>query len=177
MKPKYVAMMILALLVSAGSAYAQSVSVDYDRQADFSKYKKYAWAEGMPVTDPFAHKRIVEAVDAQLAAKGWTKVEPGANPDAYVLYEAAVGQEKQATVWGSGYGVGWRRMGGTATVTTETILIGQLVVEVGDAASKQLVWRGKASDTLSDKPEKNEKKIKKAAEKMFKDFPPKKKQG
>ena len=176
MKPKYAALMILALLISAGSAFAQKVSVDFDKDADFTKYKKYAWAEGVPAKDPFAHKRIVDAVDAQLAAKGWTKVEPGDNPDAYVLYRAAVGEEKQVDVWGTGYGAGWRRGGmGTTQVTVETILIGQLVVQIGDAATKQVVWRGTASDTLSDKPEKNEKKIKKAAEKMFKSFPPAKK--
>jgi hypothetical protein len=38
---------------------------------------------------------------------------------------------------------------------------------------KQLVFRGTATDTLSDKAEKNTKKIQKAVEKMFKKYPPK----
>ena len=175
MKLRQVVVVLIALLGLVAGGFAQKVSVDYDRDADFSKYKKYAWAEGVRASDSLMDKRIVEAIDAQLTAKGWTKVAPDQSPDAYVLYQAAVSEETQATVWGTGYGAGWRRTGGTTQITTETILIGQLVVEIGDAASKQLVWRGKASDTLSDKPEKNEKKIKKAAEKMFKNFPPAKK--
>jgi Domain of unknown function (DUF4136) len=42
-----------------------------------------------------------------------------------------------------------------------------------DAHNKHLVWRGVASDTLSDKPEKNEKILDKSADKMLKNFPPK----
>jgi hypothetical protein len=34
------------------------------------------------------------------------------------------------------------------------------------------IWRGTASDVLSDKPEKNEKKLEKALTEMFKHFPP-----
>ena len=175
MKPKNVAALLVALLLLSASALAQKVSVDYDRSADFTKYKTYAWAEGTPAKDPLMHERIVAAVEAQLNAKGWTRVDPNQNPDAYVLYQAAVTEQKEAQVWGTGYGAGWRRAGGMAQIDVNTILIGQLVVDIGDAASQKLVWRGRASDTLSDKPEKNEKKIKKAAEKMFKKFPPEKK--
>jgi hypothetical protein len=48
-------------------------------------------------------------------------------------------------------------------------------VDVFDAKTKKMVFRGTASDDISDKPEKNSKKIDKAVEKMFKDFPPKEK--
>jgi hypothetical protein len=41
-----------------------------------------------------------------------------------------------------------------------------------DAKSKQLMFRGPASDEISDKQEKNVKKLDKAISKMFKDFPP-----
>ncbi len=52
--------------------------------------------------------------------------------------------------------------------------VGMLVVDILDGKDKQLIWRGIATDTLSDNPEKNEKKINKAAEKMFAKFPPSK---
>jgi len=35
-----------------------------------------------------------------------------------------------------------------------------------------VIWRGSATATLSDKPEKDTKKLDKAVEKLFKDFPP-----
>jgi hypothetical protein len=48
----------------------------------------------------------------------------------------------------------------------------ELVVDIFDAKSKSLMFRGTATDELSDKPEKNIKKMDKASNKMFKDFPP-----
>ena len=171
MKRNY-AMTLLLTLLAASTAAAQQTSVDYDRNADFSRYKTYAWAQGRPVQDPFNHQRIVAAIDAQLAAQGWKPVEPGQKPDALVLYRAAATERKQANVWGAGYGPAWRLGGGTARVDVDTIQVGQLVVDIMDAATQKLLWRGRASDTLSDQPEKNEKKINKAAEKLFKKFPP-----
>jgi hypothetical protein len=72
----------------------------------------------------------------------------------------------------SGYG-GYRyRSWGTATAHVSEIPIGNLMVDLVDASSGQLVWRGMASGTVSSKPEKSEKKINKVVGKMFKDFPP-----
>ncbi len=61
---------------------------------------------------------------------------------------------------------------GSATTTTSTWVEGTLVIDLYDAANKKLGWRGVATDTLSDNPQKNAKKIEEAAEKMFKKFPP-----
>ena len=47
---------------------------------------------------------------------------------------------------------------------------GTLIVDVWNAAEKSLMWRGTSTDTLSDKPEKNEKKINKGMKKMFEEF-------
>jgi hypothetical protein len=59
-----------------------------------------------------------------------------------------------------------------STTTVDKIPVGHLTVDVGDARTKKLLWMGNADDTLSDKPEKNEKKINNALDKMFKKFPP-----
>ena len=61
---------------------------------------------------------------------------------------------------------------GSATTTESEYTIGTLVVDIFDAKSKQLMFRGTAQDELSDKPEKNQKKLAKASDKIFKDFPP-----
>jgi hypothetical protein len=47
-----------------------------------------------------------------------------------------------------------------------------MVLDIFDAKTKQLLWRGIGSDELDDKADKNQKKIAKATEKMFKNFPP-----
>ena len=61
---------------------------------------------------------------------------------------------------------------GSAQTTVQEYKVGTLVVDIFDAKSKALVFRGTASDELSDKPDKNTKKVEKATAKMFKDFPP-----
>ena len=64
-------------------------------------------------------------------------------------------------------------MGGSTT-TESSYKVGTLVVDIFDAKGKTLLFRGTATDEISDNPEKNSKKISKAAEKMFKDWPTKK---
>jgi hypothetical protein len=41
-----------------------------------------------------------------------------------------------------------------------------------DAAAKKLAWRGTATDTVSDKTDKNTKKVNSALDKMMKQYPP-----
>ena len=54
----------------------------------------------------------------------------------------------------------------------EKVPVGTLTIDMFDSSNKQLIWRGSSSDTLADKPEKNEKKLDKAVADMFKKFPP-----
>ena len=73
--------------------------------------------------------------------------------------------------WGYGWGGG---MGAsTSTTTTSTIRNGTLAIDMMDPQRKQLVFRGVATDTLNDKPEKNTKKLNKALAKIFEKYPPK----
>jgi hypothetical protein len=157
------------------SAWGQKVNVDFDKEANFASFKTYTWAKGTPAKNPLMDQRIIDGIDKQLAAKGLQKLEASANPDLVVLYHAAVGTETQLNTMNTGgYGWGYRWGGGmgNSTTTVEKIPVGQLTVDIGDAKAKKLLWMGNASDTLSDKPEKNEKKINSALEKMFKKFPP-----
>jgi hypothetical protein len=61
---------------------------------------------------------------------------------------------------------------GESTTTTETYKVGTLVVDLFDAKTKQLIWRGNSSDTLSNNSDKNIQNMDKDVEKMFKNFPP-----
>jgi hypothetical protein len=160
------------LLVSCGTIVAD-VNVDWDRQADFSHFKTYAWGKGTPAKNPLMAQRIVEAIDQNLAAKGLQKVEDPSAADLIVIYHAAVGTQTQLNTTDMGGGWGWRWGGtGMSTTTVDKIPTGQLVVDIGDAKTKKLLWMGNASDTLSDKPEKNADKINKVVKKMFEKFPP-----
>jgi hypothetical protein len=164
----------IALLSGTGS-FAQQVKTDYDRGANFSQYKTFFW-EKVQTQDPLWVDRIKAAVNAILAAKGWTPAESGGDV-AIVAIEMTKDQQTLDTFYdGFGGGWGWRRFGGggfgDATTTTENYKVGTLVVDLFDANTKKLVWRGSSSDTLSSNSDKNIKELDKGVQKMFDHFPP-----
>jgi Domain of unknown function (DUF4136) len=163
----------LLFLVALGSAFAQQVKTDFDHQANFSQYKTYSWQEIQPANSLW-DARIKNAVDAQLSAKGWTQVASGGDV-AIVAIKTTQTQRSLQTFY-DGFGGGWRWRGfggmGEATTTEQDYKEGTLVVDLYDAKTKQLIWRGSAEDTLSNKAEKNEKNLEKGVAKMFKKFPP-----
>jgi Domain of unknown function (DUF4136) len=172
-------------LMGVSSAFAQDVRYDFDKDKDFSKYKTYKWVaiKGAEMPDELTQKALTSAIDTQLAAKGLTKTDSD-NADLYIGYQTALGQEKEFTSYntgwgyGPGWGGGWYGYGGMSTTTTygstSTVYIGQLDLSMYDPAAKQLVWRGTASKTLDPKakPEKKQKNINKAVEKLLKKYPP-----
>src|ERR1700738_2678964 len=159
------------VLLAATSALAQQVKTDYDRSADFSQYKTYSW-EKVQTQDPLWVDRIKAAVNSALAAKGWAEAPSGGNV-AVVAVEMTRNQQTLDTFY-NGFGGGWRWGGGfgDATTTVENYKVGTLVVDLFDANTKKLVWRGSSSDTLSDKSDKNIKTLDKGVQKMFEHFPP-----
>jgi hypothetical protein len=160
-----------ALLFSAVASFAQQVKTDYDRSADFNQYKTYSW-ENVQTQDPLWVDRIKEAVNTALTSKGWTMVESGG--DVSVLAMEMTQNHRTLNTYYDGFGGGWRWGGGmgTATTTVDNYKVGTLVVDLFDAKTKKLLWRGSSSDTLSDKSDKNIKNLEKGAEKMFEHFPP-----
>jgi len=185
---KLAILFLLLFAFGASRAGAQDVRYDFDKDKDFSKYKTYKWVpiKGADQPDELTAKRITDAVDAELATKGLTKTDSD-NADLYVGYQTAVGTEKQYTSYntgwgyGPGWGGGWYGYGGMNTSTTygstSTVYIGQLDLSMYDPAAKQLVWRGVASKTLDPKakPEKKDKNVVKAVQKLLKKYPPEKK--
>ena len=161
--------------IMLGAAFAQHVKTDFDHQANFSQYKTYSWQEIKPANSLW-DARIKNAVDAQLAAKGWSKVESGGDVAIVAIKTTQTERSLQTFYDGMGGGWGWRRFGGggfgEATTTEQDYKEGTLVVDMYDAKSKQLIWRGSAEDTLSSKADKNEKNLDKGVAKMFKKFPP-----
>jgi len=180
---------IVTFLVGVVSSFAQDVRYNFDKSADFSKFKTYKWVpikDASKVSD-LVDKQIKEAIDAELSTKGLTKVD-GDDANLYIGYQPAVGTEKQfnsySTGWGygPGWGGGWYGYGGmgstTTTGSTSTIYKGQLGLDMYDSANHTLVWRGVASKTIDPKakPEKQQKNLAKAVKKLLKNYPPQKKE-
>jgi hypothetical protein len=158
------------------AAFAQEVQFDYNRSAKFSAYKTYNWIDYRRVEpgDQLLDQDIKRAVDAQLAGKGLRRVD--SDGDLVVGYQAGISQEKEFDSIGAG---GWGGWGGpfgwgNGRVTTSTVDVGKLTIGLFDPASKQLVWRGAASKTLSisKDPDKNYRSLEKAMAKLFRNYPP-----
>ena len=178
------ALPLVLLLAGTGTAAAQDVRYNFDKQANFSSFKTYKWVviKGATQLSDLVDKQIKASVDAELAKKGLSKSESD-TADLYVGYQAGIGQEKEYTSFdtGWGYGPGWGGGGwygggggGMTTGQTSTIYIGQLALDMYASSPKSLVWRGAASKTLDPKakPEKQQKNLDKAVAKLLKNYPP-----
>ena len=178
----------LGLAVSFAFVGCSSISVRHDyepSQVDaMQAYTTYSWLSLPQRDDPRIHNeivenRVVEAVDTELAAKGYEKVADGA--DFKVGYHVALSSAIAVTQVNEYYGYGYRywrpysAYGFTNTYVTE-YQQGTLIVDVVDTNSDELVWRGFAQSEVSptSDPEKNRGKINKAVEKIFAKFPPEK---
>lgn len=174
---------VLGLLMPA-LAMAQKVTYDFDKTGDFASFKTYAMKDGTKVGQPLIDERIAAAIDAAMASKGFTK--SAANPDVVVVYHVAFDKQKDISTYSSGYGGGYGPYGyrygggwagGTSTTQVRDILMGTLVIDIADVKKGQVVWRGmgvKEVDTTA-KPDKRDKSITSAVDKIFKNYPPKQK--
>lgn len=169
MKRSYVPLVLVALM--SAIALTQDVHYNFMPGTDFSKYHTYKWVAvpGAEQLNQIQEAELKQAVDAQLAAKGFTQTTSD-NADMYVGYQVSVGHEKEWTAYGTGRGWG----GGMGTATSSTIAVGTVALDFYDPAAKQLIWRGEATKTLnpSANQEKNQKNLDKAMEKLLKHFPP-----
>ncbi len=160
---------IVTLLFASAISFAQDVKTDYDHHANFSQYHTYSWQK-VQTSNPLWESRIQSAVDRDLQSKGWQRVDNGGDVALAAVGSARNQKEYQTFYDGMG---GWRWGGfGETTTQVQNYPVGSLVLDMYDTHSKQLIWRGVSSDTLSDKPEKNEEKLDKAVKKMLDHFPP-----
>ncbi len=160
---------LVVIMMLTAAALASQVTVDYDHSANFGNYHTYSW-EKLKTANSIWDARVKEAIDKELAAKGWTQVPSGGDV-AVVAIETTHTQQQLNTFYN---GFGGRRWGGfgDSTTTVENYKVGTLVVNMFSAGSKNLIWRGTSSSALSGNPEKNAKNLDKDVQKLFGHFPP-----
>ena len=170
----------LVLIVSLG-ALGQKIHVNkYDPNADFSKFKTFAWVPHGAVAHPMLAADVVGAIEDQLTQKSLKKV--ASNPDLIIQVYGSIDQDStfysNDPLYNATGGIppfdpsfSGPALAGTWGNTTVTIHKGELVVDLIDASAKKLVWRGMAQQNLSTKPEKLESQVQDAIVKMFKQYP------
>ena len=163
------AVSLAALLLTAVTAWA-GINTDYDHNVNFAQYKTYSWGK-IQTANGLWDERVKSAVVSQLAAKGWTEVPSGG--DVVIAARDAIHNQQELNTFYDGFG--GRRWGGgmgMSTTTVDNYKVGTLLVELFDGHSKNLIWRGSASNTLSSNADKNIKSLDKNVQKMFEHFPP-----
>jgi Domain of unknown function (DUF4136) len=160
-----------ALMLTASLAIAHHVRTDYDRSAEFYRYKTFMWINEPQSANPLMNEWIVNAVNAELEARGLCLVT--SNADLGVSANTATcGNE----IFYAGLAGGWSwyyywRPKPSITVI-ETFDAETLVVDLFDTQKRRVVWWATGTETVSEKAEKNVKHLNKAVERMFQDFPP-----
>lgn len=164
----------LALLLTPAMTLAQQTSYDFDKTANFADFKTYALRDGTMVGDRLIDDRITAALEAELTKKGLTKA---AQPDLFVTYHVAFDNQKDITAFSSGggpYGWRWGAGWGTTNVRVNEIVVGTLVIDAVDARKNEVAWRGvgvKEVDTKA-KPDRRDRNINAAVQKVLRNFPP-----
>jgi len=181
MKLKWLVLMFV-LAVCFGMQ-AQKIKVNYDKQADFSQFKTYAWAEHGAVAHPMLAANVQGAIEDELNARGLHQVALNASPQLIIQVYGSIDQESSLTSNDPLY----MATGGIPPFdpsfsgplntgqygnTTITIHKGQLVVDLIDTANKKLIWRGMSQQNLAaHNPDKLLSQVNTAISKMFKQYP------
>ena len=174
----------IILLLLWSCAPAVKVTYDYDKTADFTKFKTYSfygWQKGSEqIIGELNKRRIEQAAAAEFNKRGLQFVESGG--DCVVSLFVVVDQEKGVTAYTDYYsaspyyyrpGWGWGAGYGTATTTYHEYdyYTGTLVIDVFDASSKQLVWQGVGSKTIEEDASNREKNLNEAVAQIMYNFP------
>src|SRR5271154_3178683 len=167
MKTK-IAFCAMLVCVTSAIAVGQTVSVNFNQSQSFSQYHTYAW--GGNNTNQIQNSILAQVaqqdIDTALQGKGLQKVQEDQKPD--LLLTASGGMKKQTSYTAMGMR-GWG--GGMGSITPQQNVIGTMIVDLFDAKTQSLLWRGIAQDTLTNNGGKNQKLVQNAVTKMFKQWP------
>lgn len=119
------------------------VTSDFDRSADFNSYKTYNFhqkgIDKLELND-LDKRRILNAIDAQMAAKGFAKTD--ASPDLYINVLAS--SKEKINIDNGYYGGYWGPYyGGGSRVYQYTS--GTIIIDIVDDKRNILVWQGAGS--------------------------------
>lgn len=176
---------LAAIAIIAGCSSGYDIKYDYDMQTNFSTFKTYKWID-RTITDAsgsarhaiesnsLLDKRIKSAVDTQMAAKGFALAD--SNPDIYAVYHVGLKDKIDVTDWGYTYAGSYWGGGLGRNVDVYQYTEGTLIVDLVEAANKELAWRGSATGVVEPgrSPEQVQARINDVVARIFKNYPPKK---
>jgi len=172
---------LIAVLCAGVYASGQEVHRDFDDKVDFRSFHTFCFTQ-VHASNQLVEGRLRDAVSSELVAKGWQPASGQCDVSVAAIGYVKSRQEYNTFYsgmgpgWGWGGRWGWGGWGGSPAITTvNNIPVGTLSIDLYETQNKSLVWRGTSKQELSDDPEKNADKLKKAVHKIFDKFPPKSK--
>lgn len=176
--------LLIATAVLLLAACAKTPDWDYDKSANFSNYKTFAWMPSASLTknvnnyqiSGLMEKRVREAVNNELQKQNMQLVDV-AQADVLINYHASVDTKIDVDTVNIGYGARWNywNMGYNTQTTTREYEVGTLIIDVIDSASKQLIWRGAKEGRLkkNQTPEQRTQVVNETVANILSNFPPK----
>jgi len=173
------------LFIFLSTAVMGQAKSDYDKDADFTKYKTYTFAGWQKDSDKqlnkFDKERVQKAFKAEFDARGMSLVDSSGDVTVtlYIVLEAKTSTSAYTSYNGGmgyggrwGWGYGGAGMGtSTTTYSEDDYIEGTLVVDMYDAGINELVWQGVLQSTVKENPKKREKSIPKKIRKLMKKYP------
>ncbi|WP_213608353.1 DUF4136 domain-containing protein [Pseudoalteromonas sp.] len=176
--------LLIATAVLLLAACAKTPDWDYDKSANFSNYKTFAWMPSASLTknvnnyqiSGLMEKRVREAVNNELQKQNMQLVDV-AQADVLINYHASVDTKIDVDTVNIGYGARWNywNMGYNTQTTTREYEVGTLIIDVIDSASKQLIWRGAKEGRLkkNQTPAQRTQVVNETVANILSNFPPK----
>jgi hypothetical protein len=177
------AALVTATLVMSGCASKPDVRADFDKSADFGKYRTYGFVvQTLATGEEFkslALQAMQSAATREMESRGYTKSD---NPDLLINFKGRLEektdiQSTPAPMYGPGWGYGgwygspYGGYGGTE-VTTRRYHVGTLVMDMVDAKKRQAVFQGGVEGVVTKEMMENKQlAIEKAVAHIFSKFP------
>jgi hypothetical protein len=182
-KPRLTATLAVAAFALAGCASGPDIRADYDRSADFGKYRTYGFVAqaGTDAGDfrSLSTQMLQNAASREMEQRGYRRAE---NPDLVINFKGKLEEKVDVEStpapyygpgWGYGgwYGAPYGGWGGTE-VTTRRYNVGTLVIDVVDREKRQVVFQGAISGVVTKEMQQNrEASINRAVEGIFMQYP------
>ena len=158
---KSVVILLLGLLVAPQGEIGK-VESSFDKKANFAAFRTYTWNVGYNAYNPDAHKLITAAIDAEMARRGFTKVETGA--DVRIAYYTVTGTDVDLKALDK-----LEREGATGPVPLKQR--SRLVVVMRPQGSSDPLWQASMREYLDPDPAKLGDTIQRVTAQLFATYP------
>lgn len=175
---------LLLFVALCGCVTPLKPQFDHDTRQDFRAYHTFAWIREEPLirpahtsdvdVSPLNRKRVVDAVEMELAGKGYRKVDRD-SADFVVAYTIGARNKIEAYEYPEPYAGNWvwgRRYVGSG-VDVRMYLEGTLAIDIFDNRSRQPVWHGWVQKRVTERDSRNAaQQIGAAVQQILARFPP-----